>query len=73
MSPTSPALADGFFNTSSTWEAQWSPCMSPNGILGYDTLYGKRRVYSRLCEWVEYNHEGLSKGKREAAAFVSEL
>ena len=47
--------------------------MSPNAIWGNGTLYDKRRVYSRLCEWVEYNHEGLSRGKREAGALVSEL
>ena len=69
----SPALADGFFNISSSWEAQWSPHMSPNGIRGNGALYDKRRVYSGLCEWAEYNHEGLSKGKREAGALVSEL
>ena len=69
----SPALADGFFNISSSWEAQWSLRMSPNGIRGNGALYDKRRVYSGLCERVEYNHEGLSKGKREAGALVSEL
>ena len=57
MSLMSPAMAGGFFTTSSTWEAHWYWLHFPNNLVQFSSVQSLSRV--RLCDPMNRSTPGL--------------